>query len=105
MSDAECRVEAFSRAMARFKAKPLGEQLDELTRVALIRKAELLGLPLPEDEDMSFDACRQRQLILAAADSTINQRIKVDENALRASSQSLLPALLEKIEKALKEHR
>ncbi len=93
-----------ARAMERFKAKPLGSQLDDLTRMAMVRKAQLLGLPLPEDDDMSLEACRQRNLVLAAADSTINHRIKVDENGLRASSQSLLPALLEKIEKALKEH-
>ena len=89
-------------ALAKFQQKPIGEQLDDLTKIALMRKAQILGLPLPDDEDMSADAMRQRSIILSAADSTINQKIKVDDTAMRQRADDQLPQLLARIEAALK---
>ena len=85
-----------------FDALSPSEQLQWLAELALIRKKQLLQTPLPGDNDGSHDAHRVRLMLLAAADSSINQLIKVNEVQLRQRTEELLPALLEKIEKALK---
>ncbi len=76
--------------------------LDYATKLALEKKIALLEMDLPGPKDMRPEAQRHRVLIASVADSTINQKIKVDETQLRQRSEEFLPALLEKIEKALK---
>jgi hypothetical protein len=98
------KKEIVLRPVARpFRELDMAGKLDSLTEVALDRKMDILGTPLPPDDDDSAEACRMRALILAAADSAINQKIKVDETAMVARrSQELLPELLARIEAALK---
>lgn len=78
------------------------EQLQWLAELALIRKKQLLQTPLPGDDDGSHEAHRVRLMLLAAADSAINQVIKVNEVQLKARSDNALPELLARIEAALK---
>ena len=77
------------------------EKLDWLGNLALDRKRDLLGTPLPADDDDSVEAHRLRTVILTAADSTINQIIKVNEVRLRAREVDMLPEILARIDKAL----
>jgi hypothetical protein len=83
-------------------AMSAAEQLRLLSRYSLDVKRELLLSAVPQ-ADARPETARERALLLAAADSTINQTIKVDEAALQARrSQELLPELLARIEAALK---
>ena len=77
------------------------EKLDWLGNLALDRKRDLLGTPLPADDDDSVEAHRLRTVILTAADSTINQIIKVNEVRLRARQVDMLPEILARIDAAL----
>jgi hypothetical protein len=78
-------------------------ELDALTEIAMKQKRIILETELPGPKDNRPEAQRTRALVLAAADSTINQKIKVDETAMVARrSQELLPELLARIEAALR---
>ncbi len=77
------------------------EQLRLLSRYALDVKRELLMSAVP-GADARPETARERALLLAAADSTINQTIKVDEATMRQQSNDGLPALLERIAAVLK---
>jgi hypothetical protein len=57
-----------------WKDLPPGEKQARLLDQALDRKREILSLRLPDESDDSAEAHRARSLVLAAADSTINQR-------------------------------
>src|SRR5476649_2037733 len=79
------------------------KELDALTEIAMRQKRIILETELPGPKDNRPEAVRTRALVLSAADSTINQKIKVDETAMVARrSQELLPELLARIEAALK---
>jgi hypothetical protein len=55
---------------------------------ALDRKREILSLRLPDDGDDSSEATRLRALVLAAADSTINQTIALRSNMLAPAANN-----------------
>jgi hypothetical protein len=57
-----------------------GEKLAWLLDKALDCKREILTLPMPDPNDDSIEAHRIRMLILAAADSTIEQTIRLQTN-------------------------
>jgi hypothetical protein len=65
---------------------PPGEKQARLLDHALDRKREILSLPLPDESDDSAEAHRMRSLVLAAADSTINQTIQLRTNQLSAAA-------------------
>jgi hypothetical protein len=65
---------------------PPGEKQARLLDQALDRKREILTMPLPDDGDDSAEAHRTRLLVLAAADSTINQTIQLRTNQLSAAA-------------------
>jgi hypothetical protein len=71
-----------------WKDMPPGEKQAWLLDQALDRKREILAIPLPDESDDSAEAHRMRLLVLAAADSTINQTIQ-----LRSASKCSGPAL------------
>jgi hypothetical protein len=62
-----------------------GEKQARLLDQALDRKREILSLRLPDEGDDSAEAHRARSLVLAAADSTINQTIQLRTNQLSAA--------------------
>jgi hypothetical protein len=80
---------------------PPGDKQAWLLDQALDRKREILSLPLPDDGDDSLEATRLRALILAAADSTINQTIALRSNMLGTASD----ARDAEIEKFIEERR
>jgi hypothetical protein len=86
-------------------AMPPGEKQAWLLDLALDRKREILTVPRPDDDDDSPEATRLRALILAAADSTINQTIALRSNALASAQdthdQELLQLIEERRQKAL----
>ncbi len=61
--------------MSVWDAMSPGDKQAWLLAMALDRKREILAMPLPDESDDSVEATRCRSLILAAADSTINQTI------------------------------
>jgi hypothetical protein len=61
----------------------------------LDRKREILSLRLPHESDDSAEAHRARSLVLAAADSTINQTIALRLNLLATAAQDNRDAELE----------
>ena len=65
---------------------PPGEKQARLLDHALDRKREILSLPLPDESDDSAEAHRARSLVLAAANSTINQTIALRSAALDKAS-------------------
>jgi hypothetical protein len=67
-----------------WKDLPPGDKQAWLLDLALDRKREILALPLPDESDDSPEATRLRSLILAAADSTINQTIALRSAACEA---------------------
>ncbi len=78
------------------------KELDALTEIAMRQKRIILETELPGPKDHRPEAVRTRALVLSAADSTINQKIKVDEAVMRQQSNDGLPALLERIAAVLK---
>jgi hypothetical protein len=78
------------------------DKLAYATKLALDLRIELLEGGLPGPKDMRPEATRHRALINNIAETTINQKIKVDETQLRERSSDQLPALLARIEAALK---
>jgi hypothetical protein len=74
------------------------EKQARLLDQALDRKREILSLPLPDESDDSAEAHRARSLILAAADSTINQTIALRSAALGTASDARDAELLQFIE-------
>ncbi len=78
------------------------EALAYATKLALAKKIEILQGEMPSLKDMRPEAQRHRALIVSVIESTINQKIKVDETQMRETASDQLPALLERIEKALK---
>jgi hypothetical protein len=85
---------------------PPGEKQASLLDQALDRKREILSLPMPADSDDSAEAHRTRSLVLAAADSTINQTIALRSPSLATASNARDAAVEQFIEerrqKALK---
>jgi hypothetical protein len=67
---------------------PPGEKQARLLDQALDRKREILTMPLPDDGDDSIEATRLRALVLAAADSTINQTIALRSPSLATASNA-----------------
>src|ERR1700730_18384023 len=67
---------------------PPGEKQARLLDQALDRKREILSLRLPDESDNSSEAYRARSLVLAAADSTINQTIALRSAALGTVSDA-----------------
>jgi hypothetical protein len=63
-----------------------GEKQAWLLDKALDRKREILTMPMPDLDDDSIEAHRLRLLILAAADSTIEQTIRMQTNQLKPSA-------------------
>ena len=59
-----------------------GEKLSRLLGMALDVKKNILSAPLPDPNDDSAEAHRMRSLILAAADLTIEQTIRLQTNQL-----------------------
>ena len=57
-----------------------GEKQAWLLDKALDRKREILTMPMPDLDDDSIEAHRLRLLILSAADSTIEQTIRLRTN-------------------------
>jgi|HubBroStandDraft_6_1064221.scaffolds.fasta_scaffold1111488_1 hypothetical protein len=74
---------------------PPAEKHARLLDQALDRKREILSLPLPDAEDDSTEAHRARSLVLAAADSTINQTIALRTNQLSAAADDAHDAAVE----------
>jgi hypothetical protein len=74
--------------VAGWEGLPPGEKQARLLDQALDRKREILSLPLPDDGDDSAEAHRARSLVLAAADSTINQTIQLRSAALGSVSDA-----------------
>jgi hypothetical protein len=67
---------------------PPGEKQARLLDQALDRKREILSLRLPHESDDSAEAHRARSLVLAAADSTINQTIALRSPSLATASNA-----------------
>ena len=63
-----------------------GEKQAWLLNQALDCKREILTLPMPDPNDDSIEAHRTRHLILDAADSTIEQTIRLQTNQLKPSA-------------------
>ena len=78
------------------------KELDALTEIAMRKKREILELELPGPRDHRPEAVRTRALVLSAADSTINQKIKVDESSMRQRQDESRQAILERIALAMK---
>jgi hypothetical protein len=75
-----------------------------LLNQALDFKREFLTVPLPDPEDDSPEAHRLRSLLLAAADSTIEQTIRLRTNQLApAPSDDIGKLIEERRQKALEE--
>jgi hypothetical protein len=53
---------------------------------ALDCKRDILTLPMPDPNDDSIEAHRIRMLLLAAADSTIEQTIRLQSNQLKPAA-------------------
>ena len=83
-----------------FDRMSAAEQLVVIGRYALDVKREILTSAVPQ-ADGTPESARERALLLAAADSTINQIIKVNEVQLRAREVDMLPEILARIDKAL----
>jgi hypothetical protein len=75
-------------AVAGWEDMPPGEKQARLLDQALDRKREILSLPLPDESDDSAEAHRARSLVLAAADSTINQTIALRSSMLSMASDA-----------------
>jgi hypothetical protein len=63
-----------------------GERQAWLLDQALDCKRDILTMPLPDPNDDSIEAHRIRMLVLAAADSTIEQTIRMQTNQLKPSA-------------------
>jgi hypothetical protein len=74
-----------------------GEKMAWLLDKALDCKREILTLPLPNPNDDSAEAHRMRALLLAAADSTIEQIIRLKANYLlqKASDDDAMEKIFE----------
>jgi hypothetical protein len=59
-----------------------GEKMAWLLNAALDVKRDILTMPLPDPDDDSIEAHRTRELVLDAADSTIEQTIRLRTNQL-----------------------
>jgi hypothetical protein len=75
-----------------------GEKLSRLLDMALDVKKNVLSAPLPDPNDDSAEAHRMRSLILTAADSTIEQTIRLGTN-------QLAPAAADGFEEIIEERR
>lgn len=85
-------------AQTQWKDLPPGDKQAWLLDLALDRKREILTMPLPDDGDDSAEATRLRSLILAVADSTINQTIALRSNMLASAQDTRDHELLQFIE-------
>jgi hypothetical protein len=63
-----------------------GEKQEWLLNQALDCKRDILTLPMPDPNDDNADAHRLRMLVLSAADSTIEQTIRLQTNQLKPSA-------------------
>ena len=82
-----------------------GEKLSRLLDMALDVKKNILSAPLPDPNDDSAEAHRMRSLILAAADSTIEQTIRLKANYLlqKASDDDAMEKIFEERQKRVLE--
>jgi hypothetical protein len=96
-------MEAVITSPPTWDTMPPGEKQAWLLDQALDRKREILSLPLPDDGDDSAEATRLRSLILAAADSTINQTIALRSNMLASAQDTRDQELLQFIEERRQE--
>ena len=73
------------------------EKLSRLLDMALDVKKNILSAPLPDPNDDSAEAHRMRSLILAAANSTIEQTIRLKANHLlqKASDDDAMEKIFE----------
>lgn len=71
------------------------EKLQYLTQLSLTKKYEILSIPTPTDN--SDSALRARHLLNQAADSIINQTIKINEIQFHNQSTTLLQELTQQI--------
>jgi hypothetical protein len=76
-----------------------GEKMAWLLNAALDVKRDILTMPLPDPDDDSIEAHRARALVLEAADSTIEQTIRLRTNQLTTAAND------DGIEKLLEERR
>jgi hypothetical protein len=76
-----------------------GEKMAWLLNKALDVKRDILTMPLPDPDDDSIEAHRIRALVLDAADSTIEQTIRLRTNQLAPVAND------DGIEKLLEERR
>ncbi len=74
-----------------------GEKQEWLLDMAMDVKKNILSAPLPDPNDDSPEAIRMRALILAAADSTIEQTIRLKANHLlqKASDDDAMEKIFE----------
>jgi hypothetical protein len=79
-----------------------GEKQAWLLDKALDVKREILSLPLPDPNDDSAEAHRTRSLVLAAADSTIEQtiRLKANHQLQKASDGDAMEKIFEERQRA-----
>jgi hypothetical protein len=82
-----------------------GEKQAWLLNQALDCKRGILTMPLPDPDDYSAEAIRMRALILAAADSTIEQTIRLQANQLKppAADDGIAEIIEERRQKALEQ--
>ena len=81
-----------------------GEKLSRLLDMALDVKKNILSAPLPDPNDDSAEVHRMRSLILAAADSTIEQTIRLRTGQLTpAANDDGMEKIFEERMRAAKE--
>jgi hypothetical protein len=71
---------------AAWQSMSAGEKQEWLLGAALDLKQEILTMPLPDPNDDSVEAHRMRVLLLSAADSTIEQTIRLQTNQLKPAA-------------------
>jgi hypothetical protein len=82
-----------------------GEKQAWLLDQALDVKRDILTMTLPDPDDDSPEAHRTRSLLLAAADSTIEQTIRLQTNQLKpsAADDGIAEIIEERRQRALRE--
>jgi hypothetical protein len=80
------RTELQPRAAPTWDSMSPGEKQAWLLDQALEVKREILTMPLPDPNNDSIEAHRIRMLVLSAADSTIEQTIRMNASQLKPSA-------------------
>jgi hypothetical protein len=93
------------RRLSEWDSLSPGEKLAWLLEQALDVKRDILTLPSPDPDDYSAEAHRTRSLLLAAADSTIEQTIRLRTNQLKppAADDGIAELIEERRLKALEQ--